>query len=651
MNSSQQPGSKETPPHHRGSIAHFGYYEADLATGEAYWSPGIFKILGVDPAEKPGWDFTVSFVHPEDRDEVLQRLAVCQTEGDSYDFVHRVRLRNGTVRHVRNAAQVFRSAETGYLKIAGTLQDITDPNSLRESLKDSLEKYAGLVEHSSDLIFLLDLEGRFLSCNSRAAQFGLAQGLALAGRHLRDVFPPKVAAPYTQSMRRVMGKGQAVSFENTLPDPQGTHYQRITLYPLFRDGTPWAIGCVCRDITEQKKAELALQASEERFRLMFEQAPLGCQSLDAEGRILEVNPEWLRILGYQREEVIGRPLADFQSAASRARFTELFRHFRASGKLTKAELEMVCKDGTLLTVLYRGRSSKGSQGWRIHCIFLDDTQHKRDVQALQKNAEILHEMEGQGRIGFWEADLAGGRVYWSEEIFRLLGLAPAAQPMGLEEGLALFGDGMPALRACFQRVQELGKREQQEYPFRLTSGRQIWLHLDVNASRRKGGEVRRLFGTMQDVTERKRLEGELAKQNLELTQKNITLQELIGQVQREKAVVEGRLAESVERFLLPLLARIEARTPPGDQGLYELLESTIRELVPVSGTPLHGAAHYLSPRESEISLMVRNGLSSKEIGRLLGLSVRSVETHRNNIRKKLGIAGTRNSLAVFLRNT
>jgi len=653
MEEAQRPEIRQAAAtaHDAGTIAHFGHYEADLATGEVYWSPGVFEILGVDPGDgQPDWEGTGGFVHPEDRDEVFQKLAACQAEGDSYDFVHRVKLRNGTVRYVRSAARVHRSAESGHLKIVGTMQDITGHNRLRESLEESLERYAGLVEYSSDLIFLLDLEGRFLSCNSRAAQFGLNSGRQLAGRHIRDVYPPEVAARYLESVQKVQSQTTAVTFEHSLEEPLGLRYHRDTLYPLWRHGAMWAIGGICRDITDQKQAELALRGSEEKFRLLFEQTPLGYQSLDTDGRILDVNTEWLRILGYAREEVIGRPFTDFQSPTSRAGFGERFLQFKAAGVLSGAEVELLRKGGTTLTVLYNGRLSQGPQGLRTHCIFLDVTRHKRDGEALRKNAEILREMEGQGRIGFWEADLAGGRMYWSEEIFRLLDLDPAQGSLDFAESLERFGDRGAELEGCLLRVRDSQAREEQAYLVRLASGRQAWLHLDVNPAWNEHGEVNRLFGTMQDVTPRKILEEELARQNFELTQKNIALRELIDQVQHEKAHVEERIAESVQRLLLPLLARIKDRTSTEERALYQLVESTIRELVPMAGTELNGAMRRLSSRETEICLMIRNGLSSKEIGKLLGISIRSVETHRNNIRKKLGIGGSRSSLADFLRS-
>jgi PAS domain S-box-containing protein len=101
---------------------------------------------------------------------------------------------------------------------------------------------------------------------------------------------------------------------------------------------------------ERKRAEEALRESEGRFRLLYEKAPLGYQSLDAAGYFIDVNQAWLDTLGYSREEVIGRWFGDFLAPHEVEPFKQRFPKFKATGEV-QVEVEMVRKDGAPQSLL------------------------------------------------------------------------------------------------------------------------------------------------------------------------------------------------------------------------------------------------------------------------------------------------------------
>ena len=81
--------------------------------------------------------------------------------------------------------------------------------------------------------------------------------------------------------------------------------------------------------------------SEEKFRLLYENAPLAYQSLDENGFFFEINPAWSDLLGYSREEVIGKWCGNFFTAPYREKFTVYFPQFKAAGEIHSVEFEMV----------------------------------------------------------------------------------------------------------------------------------------------------------------------------------------------------------------------------------------------------------------------------------------------------------------------
>ncbi|MDD5390207.1 MAG: PAS domain S-box protein [Gallionellaceae bacterium] len=132
------------------------------------------------------------------------------------------------------------------------------------------------------------------------------------------------------------------------------------------------------DITARKTAELALRESEERFRLLYERAPVAYQSLDARGHILEVNAAWLAQLGYPPEAVIGRPFSEFLAPGQEALLKERFGQFLASGTVRGADFDLLRHDGATLVFEVEGRVGRDSEGRfkQTHCVLHNITERK-----------------------------------------------------------------------------------------------------------------------------------------------------------------------------------------------------------------------------------------------------------------------------------
>ena len=143
-------------------------------------------------------------------------------------------------------------------------------------------------------------------------------------------------------------------------------------------------------------------------------------------------------------------------------------------------------------------------------------------------------------------------------------------------------------------------------------------------------------------------EQKLKEQNLLLKDKNIALREVMNQVITEKETLEKNVLANVDQLLLPLVEKLKNKGSAIDLEYLNLLEDNIRHLTSSFGTQISKKNPRLTPRENEICNMIRSGLSSKEVAKLLNISYRSVETYRNYIRKKLGITNQKVNLATYL---
>jgi len=200
-----------------------------------------------------------------------------------------------------------------------------------------------------------------------------------------------------------------------------------------------------------------------------------------------------------------------------------------------------------------------------------------------------------------------------------------------------YGKPIGVLTVCYLE----SRPEQEEGPF-LKEERSL-----LNA-------VAELLGR---TSERKQAENELSQskqklkaQNLLLKEKNIALREVMNQIIAEKESLETKVMANVENLLLPLIKKMDNRGSEIEREYLGLLEENIKQLTSSFGSRISRPSHRLTPRENEICTMIRGGLSSKEIARLLNLSYRSVETYRNHIRKKLGLTNKKVNLVSYLTN-
>jgi PAS domain S-box-containing protein len=258
--------------------------------------------------------------------------------------------------------------------------------------------------------------------------------------------------------------------------------------------------------SEHKYSKEALRENESLFKMLYEKAPLGYQSLDENGRFLVVNQTWLETLGYTKEEVIGRSFADFLHPDWRDHFKENFPRFKSLGEILGVEFEMVKKNGNLILVSFTGKISRDNKGnfQQTHCIFHDITERKKIEEALNREHRMLARTEAVAHVGSWEWEAEGDKVTWSEELFRIFGLEPTTEAPPFTEHQAFY---VPKDRVRLVEAVEECLLNSVPYDLEVsvirTDGQ--LRHCVVRGFPEHGtdGRVNRLYGSLHDITERK----------------------------------------------------------------------------------------------------------------------------------------------------
>jgi len=280
---------------------------------------------------------------------------------------------------------------------------------------------------------------------------------------------------------------------------------------LLKDAGNYVLGSGIEMAFELFRAREESAERERRFLGMFKQAPLGYQSLDAEGRLLEVNQTWLDALGYRREEAVGRWFGDFVAPEDLDDFRTIFASFNNEGR-TEFETRLVRKNGEQLHffVMAWAEYDSGSNIRRSYGLISDITEKKKLEIDILKSRNLLADMGRIAKIGGWKVDIETGATQWTDELFSIFEVDSDFVPT-FDQAIRFYPSPYrESMAAAIRRTNETGEGFDLEAEIVTAKGNRKWLRVIGNAECREGKIVSRV-GITQDVTDRKRIETALAE--------------------------------------------------------------------------------------------------------------------------------------------
>ena len=251
-------------------IAHFGWWERDFTTNRVSLSDEACRIFGVEPVELPDWHGRwLNLIHPEDRPKAAEAAtAALLRGGPRYDVEYRVVRPDSTERIVHSQGDVTWDDSGRPLRQFGVMQDITELRKVEQELRASEARFRTFVDHATDAFLLLDDDWTVLDVNRQACD-GLGYSRdELIGRPKSDL-DVGLEDTSIQRLKQRMIAGEAITFETRHQRKNGTSFPVEVRVGQFEQGGPRYL-CLVRDITERKRAEDELRASEERFRTLVQ---------------------------------------------------------------------------------------------------------------------------------------------------------------------------------------------------------------------------------------------------------------------------------------------------------------------------------------------------------------------------------------------
>lgn len=257
------------------------------------------------------------------------------------------------------------------------------------SLQTSEREKRLILNATNDLVALQDLNHRLIWVNEAAAKSVGKNEVELVGRHCYEVWNERQIPCESCPVSEAMKTGKPATGQMMTPDGR---FWELDGYPVF-DPENRITGFVevGRDVTQKRQAEYALRVSEEKFRALYDNAPLSYQSLNEEGCFIDVNPKWLSTLGYQREEVIGQWFGNFLHPDYVEHFRINFPAFKKRGYVSDVQFRMRHKNGQYIDVSFEGCIGYTPEGKfrQTYCVFKDITAQKQAEENLKKIEWLL----------------------------------------------------------------------------------------------------------------------------------------------------------------------------------------------------------------------------------------------------------------------
>jgi PAS domain S-box-containing protein len=406
-------------------------------------------------------------------------------------------------------------------------RDITAQRKTEEELEHTRSRLSSILDSISESFIALGPDWRLTYVNRRATEQTGKNREQLIGRNIWELFPALLETEFKTQFESVMRNRAPVSFQVGF-EQTGRQFEAHA-YPSGE-----GIAALIVEVTDRKKLDQERQAAHETIGALVHASPLPIVALAPGGNITVWNQAAERTFGWKAEEVLGKPLPFIPEDK-----LEEHRDMRAHGLqglgFAGREIERLRKDGSPIDLSISTAAIRGDDGAvrAVFAIFQDITARKRAERSLRESEHRLREREEALRlatesaeVGIWHYDVAHHRLKLSALAAKLIGLAPQDDEIGVKRFLdRVHEDDRPAVRLNIRDTLEEGNEYSAEYRVMGPHGETRWVAARGLAATGEDGRRTRFSGVISDITERKRVEQELARHAQDLARSNADLQQ------------------------------------------------------------------------------------------------------------------------------
>ena len=464
------------------------------------------RMSGYTRNELIGTSFEKYFTNPKYAAEGV-RLTLDKGAVTNYELT--LRTKSGLERLVSFNAAIFKD-ETGEVRgIFASARDITEQAQLQNQLANERTYNRGLIEASVDGLVTVDESMKITDVNETMCGMVGRRRNQLIGSHFPEYFVESDRA--AEGVRLTFKESSVTNYVLTLLSADGRQIPVSFNAAIFKDkaGDIRGIFASARDVTAQKTLEEKLQASQIYTRSLIDSNIDALMTTDSLGNITDINQQTEFLTGYTREELIGTAFKDFYTDPERANkgIQEVLRQ----GKVTNYELTVRSKEGKETVVSYNATTFYDREG-KLQGVFAaarDVTEQKTLEQQLREQQAYNRGLIESSVDGLITVDQNGIITDLNDRMCQMTGYS-RAELIGTP-----FADYFTDSENARKGVQlTLENGYVTEYALTLIARTRRQLQVSFNASIFKdpSGEIRGIFASARDITDRVRLEEQLREQ-------------------------------------------------------------------------------------------------------------------------------------------